>query len=114
MPRFVILAHDFPEPHFDFMLEAGEILKTWKLLAPPAPGKSIRAQATFDHRLVYLDYEGEISGNRGAVVRWDRGVFTWEENEEGHIRVNLQGENITGTVDLLRGKKAEWKLTMKS
>ena len=28
VPRFVILEHDYPELHWDFMLEAGAVLKT--------------------------------------------------------------------------------------
>ena len=35
MPRFVILAHDWPTPHFDLLLEAGAVLKAWRLLAEP-------------------------------------------------------------------------------
>ena len=76
MPRFVILEHDHPALHWDLMLEAGDVLQTWRLAEPPAPGLAIEATALADHRLAYLDYEGPISGNRGTVSRWDAGVFT--------------------------------------
>ena len=34
MPRFVILEHDHPSLHWDFILEVGEVLWTWRLSAP--------------------------------------------------------------------------------
>ena len=40
MPRFVILRHDKPRgEHFDFMLEAGDVLKTWALALAPGSGR---------------------------------------------------------------------------
>ena len=76
MPRFVILEHDYPELHWDFMLECAGALKTWRLAEPPAThGELIAAVALEDHRLDYLDYEGPVSGNRGRVKRWDRGDY---------------------------------------
>ena len=35
MPRFVILEHDYPELHWDLMLETAGALRTWRLLRPP-------------------------------------------------------------------------------
>ena len=52
------------------MLEAGDVLKTWALPQPPQPGVEMECTALADHRLAYLDYEGPLSGNRGAVTRW--------------------------------------------
>ncbi len=74
MPRFVILCHENHRgAHFDFMLESGDVLKTWALPQPPASGVEIECEALADHRLAYLDYEGPVSGGRGSVARWDRG-----------------------------------------
>ena len=69
MPRFVVLEHDHPALHWDLMLEGDGVLRTWRLDAPPEPGKTVRATSSFDHRLIYLDYEGPISGGRGCVCR---------------------------------------------
>src|SRR5205807_395991 len=44
MPRFVILEHDHPELHWDLMLEAGPVLRTWRLAAPPQPGRAVAAR----------------------------------------------------------------------
>src|SRR4051794_8490712 len=55
MPRFVILEHDHPVLHWDFMLEVGDVLRTWRLAAPPAAGMTVPAEPSFDHRKLYLD-----------------------------------------------------------
>jgi hypothetical protein len=74
VPRFVILAHDWPTPHWDLLLEAGPVLKAWRLLAEPGAGP-VPAEPNFDHRIAYLEYEGPVSGGRGTVTRWDAGTF---------------------------------------
>ncbi|PWT98814.1 MAG: hypothetical protein C5B53_06240 [Candidatus Melainabacteria bacterium] len=110
MPRFVILEHDYPERHWDFMLEAGEKLRTWKLSSPPQIGKTVSAQLSFDHRIVYLDYEGPISGNRGTVVRFDKGSFTWQQESDDHVRVDLLGTVLICVADLRREADGKWRL----
>jgi hypothetical protein len=100
MPRYVILEHDHPSLHWDFMLEAGERLRTWRLAAPPCAGQAVAAAASFDHRLLYLDYEGPVSGDRGRVVQWDRGDYEEVAEEEGRLRVRLRGCRLRGTVTL--------------
>src|SRR5581483_7197270 len=100
MPRYVILEHDHPERHWDFMLEAGEILRTWRLSSPPAPGQTVVAEASFDHRRHYLDYEGPVSGGRGRVTRWDAGTFTWQADEPEQVVVVLQGNRLKATAVL--------------
>src|SRR5947208_419106 len=76
MPRYVILEHDYPTLHWDFLLEAGAVLRAWRLAAPPQPDRAVPAEPSFDHRLVYLEYEGPVSGDRGCVRRWDSGTYT--------------------------------------
>src|SRR5690348_11647704 len=62
MPRFAILAHDHPAPHWDLFLEAGPVLRSWRLAGPLVVNTPIAAAPAPDHRLVYLDYEGPVSG----------------------------------------------------
>jgi hypothetical protein len=100
MPRYVLLEHDHPFLHWDLMLESGDVLRTWRLLSLPETGKPIQAEAIFDHRIFYLDYEGPISGNRGHVVRRDRGTFTWLEQHEERVEVELAGEALAGRLVL--------------
>src|SRR5262249_10142781 len=111
MPRYVILEHDHPSLHWDLMLEYGDVLRTWKLTAPPEPGQAIRATATFDHRLVCLDYEGPISGNRGHVVRWDHGLFSWQEEKGDRLALEFEGLRLRGSMVLERAGDSEWALT---
>ncbi len=108
MPRFVILEHDHPVLHWDFMLEAGDVLRTWRLEAPPTAGSMVRAAPLGDHRKLYLDYEGPVSGNRGSVKRWDHGTFTGRTEEGGRISVELSGERCRGMVLLERSPAGEW------
>jgi hypothetical protein len=110
MPRYVILEHDYPVRHWDFMLEAGTVLRTWKLEAAPALGQTVRAEASFDHRLLYLDYEGPVSGGRGSVARWDAGTFTWAANTEERVVARLQGGRGRGTAILERSVSGGWTL----
>jgi hypothetical protein len=91
MPRYVILQHDHPFLHWDLMLETGPVLRSWRLLSPPALNTPIPATALGDHRLVYLDYEGPVSGNRGTVTQWDRGDYEQVEESEQRLVVRLRG-----------------------
>jgi hypothetical protein len=113
MPRFVILEHDHPELHWDFMLEANAVLRTWKLSAPPQVGQAVSAESSFDHRLVYLEYEGAISGDRGSVVQWDAGTFEWDKEEKNDIRIELSGKRCSGPVEMVCGSDQKWQLTLK-
>ncbi len=112
MPRFVILTHDWPFPHYDLMLESGGSLRTWRMDMAPGDLKppSILAESLGDHRLVYLDYEGPVSGNRGLVRRWDFGTFAWDIDMPGEIRVQLMGNRVVGTVKLMRTEGNLWAL----
>ena len=111
--RFVILRHDSPQGvHFDFMLESGGAMKTWSLAQPPQAGMEIACEALPDHRLAYLDYEGPISGGRGSVARWDRGVFTIQRQSEAEWVVELTGERLAGKAILCRSADdpKRWRL----
>jgi len=73
--RFTILEHDHPHLHWDLLLDAGDALRTWRLLSPPACLQWIAAEQLPDHRRLYLDYEGPVSGNRGYVVQTHTGLY---------------------------------------
>jgi hypothetical protein len=104
MPRFVILEHDWPQRHWDLMLEAGAVMRTWRLAAPLTPEADIAASPIGDHRLHYLDYEGPISGNRGSVVRLDSGTFDWQRNDAEVVVVRLAGVRCRGLLEI-RGRE---------
>ena len=102
MPRFVILTHDWPAPHWDFLVEAGSVLRAWRLLAEPQPDTDIVAEPNFDHRLLYLDYEGPLSGDRGSVARWDAGACEWVADEADRVEVEVRGSKFTGRAVIRR------------
>ena len=98
MPRFVVLSHDWPFPHFDLLLENQASLLAWRLSAwPPTPQST--PERLPDHRLLYLDYEGPISNDRGRVVRIDAGQFEWIAPPPP-FRAQLASQHFSGTIDL--------------
>ncbi len=83
-------------------------LKTWALPQEPEPGLEINCEALADHRPLYLDYEGPISGGRGTVMHWDRGTYLVEIWSNDEIVVALAGSRMTGRVELQR-KAKQWR-----
>ena len=102
MPRFVILTHDHPFLHWDFMLEKEAGLHTWRLLQAPDGGGAIEAEPLAVHRLAYLDYEGPVSGNRGTVWAFDRGDYTLVEEAGDSVVVQLRGAKLRGQATIRR------------
>lgn len=100
MPQFVLLEHDHPVLHWDFMLESGDVLLTWRLDRIPAEACEFDVVALSDHRKAYLDYEGPVSGDRGSVVRVDRGTFELLSSEDGSMTTCLSGRRLQGTAQL--------------
>lgn len=97
--RFVILHHTTRDgEHWDLMLEQGDVLQTWQLLANPliAEGYPISARRIGDHRLAYLTYEGPISGDRGNVARIDEGEYERRPAAGDELVVELRGGKVKG------------------
>jgi DNA polymerase Ligase (LigD) len=93
VPRFVVLEHDWPEPHLDLFLEAGDLLLAWRLPADYSLETASIIWPNTPHRRHYLDYEGVVSGGRGRVIRWDSGEFDWHE----HLRTaRFCGRKLAG------------------
>ena len=112
MPRFAVLLHDHPFLHWDFLLEQGESCRTWRLLkSPDAPG-DIPAEAIADHRLMYLDYEGPVSGDRGMVTQWDTGTFEWLVDGDDLVEVRLTGRKLIGLARFQREDDSCWTLRL--
>jgi hypothetical protein len=115
MPRFVVLSHDHPTLHWDFMLEQGEKLRTWRLGRPPDAAGPIDAEPLADHRLAYLDYEGPVGDGRGEVRRWDRGEYETIESTPERLVVRLAGERLRGEASLERpAHSSNWSFHLNS
>lgn len=84
--------------HFDLMIEDGAVLVTFQLDGPPAAGAPARGRRSFDHRARYLDYEGPISGDRGAVKIWDRGQVDDVEGgpRDARYEARVRGGRVAG------------------
>jgi hypothetical protein len=101
--RYVVLRHeDVPEPHYDLMFETspGSALATWR--APQWPLETGTPIAPLcDHRPAYLDYEGPLSDNRGAVRRIASGRHRVIQDHPTLLAVDLIDEDTT--LRLFRG-----------
>lgn len=105
MPRYVVLQHETPQSysrptHWDFLLESGDVLRTWALAEEPAAGLVVAADPLADHRLAYLDYEGAVSGNRGSVTQWDAGTYEFVSETDDVLIITVSGARLSGTVRL--------------
>ena len=77
MARWALLRHDTPDGrwHYDWLLEPmsppDAALVTFRIFARPDDPRvsEFAAERLADHRRVYLDYQGPVSGNRGTVTR---------------------------------------------
>ena len=122
MPRFVLLYHDCPPnyeraSHWDFMLESGDVLRTWALerlprdwqaahaanrcgpseLSSACADNSVAAMQLGDHRRDYLELEGPLSGNRGTVMRVAAGTYRSEHESPDDWRVALTSDDLAAT-----------------
>ncbi|WP_435007521.1 DNA polymerase ligase N-terminal domain-containing protein [Tundrisphaera lichenicola] len=100
--QFAILKHQWNGVHWDFLVEDGPTLRTWAIDSPIVPDKDLPARELPAHRRIYLDYEGEISGGRGSVTRWDRGECDPIEWGADRVRLLVRGAQIVGEVELRR------------
>jgi hypothetical protein len=109
MPRFVVLRHEKDRAaHFDFMLEREGVLLTFSFADFPAAGAACERIA--DHRLAYLDFEGDIGEGKGVVARADGGTFDLLGESEDAVFVCVRGERLRGNVKLMRESGDTWRL----
>ena len=119
MPRFVVLYHEMPDDgtrraHWDLLIEQGDVLRAWALDQRPIAGVTTNAQALPDHRVHYLDFEGEVSGNRGRVSRVAAGQATWLTDTADRIVLQLAGPSLDGAAELVRlpGSPTQWQFAL--
>ncbi len=91
------------------MLEGENSLKTWELSEPPVAGEIMSAKAKPDHRLFYLDYEGQISNGRGVVKKWDVGNLEWRQIDEETMVAEVSGEKLRGRLTLQIKSDGLWQ-----
>ena len=111
MARFVVLRHETPAEssradHFDLMLEQDACLATWEIHQWPPAGTQ-KATRLADHRLEYLQFEGEIASGVGHVHRVCTGTFDLTKLNENDWVVNMSGRTFRGVVHLTRSQKSD-------
>ena len=127
MARFVLLYHDCPPSyerasHWDFMLESGEVLRTWALdrlphdwqtahsatvrVFPNCPSLALENRVAAlqlgDHRRDYLDLEGPLTGGRGAARRVAAGAYRSDNEAPDEWLMVLTSGNFSANVQLSR------------
>ena len=133
MPRFVVQQHFRAEDdwHFDLMLECQEALVTFSSGVAPDETKRLPCMVRQlpNHRIAYLEHEGEVGGGRGWCKIHDRGTFEWIDPPGGEcpearvgetacdllseITVRLAGEKTKGVYRIVRDAAAGtdyWRL----
>ena len=113
MPRFVIQQHRVDQSiHWDLMLENQESLATWQVPVHPSdwPEKKARCRHIFDHRLIYLSYQGPLSDNRGDVQIVASGQYLPLETTETRWQVLLRSDKINGQLVLQHFRDDQWQM----
>lgn len=100
--RFVLLKHDVEtksdrQSHWDLMLEWENELLSFELKRLPDEGVDTFVTRLPNHRKVYLDFEGAISGNRGIVHREAAGDYDVRCFED-RIELRLNSERLNARV----------------
>ena len=110
--RFVLLEHDYPALHWDFLLEQSEAAATWRLHEYPWPGRLVPSERTADHRLRYLGYEGPVSGNRGTVRRIASGYYRGELSVRDGGSVILLNSRFASraVLSVIDSSSMQWRL----
>jgi len=106
MPRFTISHHTGSKDgdHYDLMLEHGDGLRTWRLVNTAFQSFQVARQIK-DHRKTYLDFEGEISGERGRVKIWDTGTYSVDDWKDDRIQVAMVGRSLKTRLIMTLGPK---------
>ena len=78
--RYAVLRHEgIDAPHVDLLFEAapGSMLQSWRL--PTWPIRDVEeATRIRDHRPAFLTYQGQLTGDRGHVLRIEEGTCTFD------------------------------------
>ena len=101
--RYAVQEHFTEAHHFDLLFERDDALVTWSiadffalLRGEPCEGKKL-----IDHRLKYLDYEGEIPG-KGRVRLAARGYCEWQRIDLDVVELRLDGDALRGRLAFRR------------
>jgi bifunctional non-homologous end joining protein LigD len=110
--NFVIQQHSSgPDVHWDFMLESGGILQTYRLGKAPSQilHLAVSAVKIFDHPLKFLTYEGPVNKGRGNVRIADSGSYKIVHQTHNRIELDLNGKILKGKFTLTNIEGDNWQ-----
>jgi bifunctional non-homologous end joining protein LigD len=110
--KFVIQQHSTGSGvHWDFMLESGDILQTYRLDKAPSQILHLAGSATkiFDHPLKFLTYQGPVNKGRGSVRIADSGSYEILHQAHDRIELDLSGKILKGKFTLFHIESDNWQ-----
>ncbi|MFC1587299.1 DNA polymerase ligase N-terminal domain-containing protein [Planctomycetota bacterium] len=109
--RYVVQEHMTDPHHYDFMFEDHDCLLTWQVpaLAEVLAGEVVPCKKIFDHRLKYLDYEGDIPG-KGRVQIYTGGTCRFEGLDESKVTIKIIDGKLRGAIAFCREDEDNWTL----
>ena len=98
--------------HWDLMLEAGDVLETYRLETKPEKLliKPTIAVRIFDHRLKYLTFEGDLSDDRGSVKIADAGEYNIISESEYRKELEFIGRVLIGKFSFILIEDDRWEV----
>ena len=110
--RFVIQKHTKGKDiHWDFMLELGGVLQTYRLDKAPDETLHLAVNATkiFDHPLKFLTYQGPVNKGRGNVQITESGAYKIVHQAHNRIELSLSGKILKGKFTLTHIEGDNWQ-----
>ena len=114
--KFVIQEHtNTGGIHWDFMLESGDSLQTYRLENSPKDMliKDTNGEKIFDHQLKFLTYQGPVNNGSGNVTIAESGTYRIISQNERQIELSLKGRILNGKCILTRNEDGKWCFAVK-
>ena len=106
--------------HYDLMLSPSGVGRLWTWAIPVDPMHQelpfeCDAERLSDHRRVYLDYQGPVSGDRGQVQQSAKGTFeivVWSEQQvEVRLWLDEAADHKDSFLISLTRQRSTWQLS---
>jgi hypothetical protein len=116
--RFVVQQHKTVSGvHWDVMIEADDVLWTWRMPCSPEHVGDVPLSLTkiADHPLRFLTYEGPVQNKTGSVHIADSGRVEITPHTHQSLTINFDGKHLQGQFELTCTETAQkkWKLSKK-
>ena len=109
--KFVIQEHtNTGGIHWDFMLESGDNLQTYRLENSPKDMliKDTIGEKIFDHQLKFLTYQGPVNNGIGSVKIAESGTYRIISKNKKQIELDLKGRVLDGNCTLIQTEDRKW------